>query len=174
MKLRSTYNSLAAASVGIALASTLLLAGCSDSTQESATPPRLPPEEVTIPITPETQPEITPVIIVDPAPEPAPEPAPAPAPAPAPVADAMDIARSNGCLACHGVDKKILGPAFIDVAERYKDDPQAKEKLVDKIKDGGNGNWNDVTGGMPMPPYSSRVSDEDIKKMVDHILSLKP
>ena len=65
-----------------------------------------------------------------------------------------------------------MGPAWKDVSARYKNDKEAKAKLIAKIKAGGKGNWTEVTGGMAMPPYSPRVSDNDIGILVDFVLSL--
>ncbi len=84
----------------------------------------------------------------------------------------LALAKKSGCLACHGVDKKIVGPAWKDVAAKYKGDAGAKDRLIAKVKKGGKGNWTKVTGGAPMPPYSPRVSDENIGKLVDFILAL--
>lgn len=83
-----------------------------------------------------------------------------------------DEAKKGGCLACHAVDKKIVGPAWGDVAKKYKGDAGARAALIDKVKKGGKGNWTDVTGGVPMPPYSPRVADADIETLVDFILGL--
>ena len=84
----------------------------------------------------------------------------------------LDLAKKSGCLACHSVEKKIVGPAWKDVAAKYKGDAGAKDRLVGKVKKGGKGNWTKVTGGAPMPPYSPRVSDENIGKLVDFIMGL--
>ena len=84
----------------------------------------------------------------------------------------LDLAKKSGCLACHSVEKKIVGPAWKDVAAKYKGDGGAKATLIDKVKKGGKGNWTSVTGGAPMPPYSPRVKDEDIAKLVDFIMGL--
>jgi cytochrome c len=89
-----------------------------------------------------------------------------------PHADKLELAKKSGCLACHAVDKKVVGPAWKDVAARYAGDPQAKSKLVEKVAKGGRGNWTDVVGNMAMPPYSPRVSDADIETLVDFVLSL--
>ena len=86
--------------------------------------------------------------------------------------DALALAKKSGCLACHSVEKKVVGPAWKDVSARYKDDAGARERLVKKVKTGGKGNWTEVTGGVPMPPYSPRVADADIEKLVDFVLSL--
>lgn len=84
----------------------------------------------------------------------------------------LDLAKKSGCLACHSVEKKIVGPAWNDVANKYKGDAGAKDALIAKVKKGGKGNWTAVTGGIPMPPYSPRVSDANIEKLVDFILGL--
>lgn len=84
----------------------------------------------------------------------------------------LDLAKKSGCFACHSIEKKIVGPAWKDVAAKYKGDASARAALIEKVKKGGKGNWTAVTGGAPMPPYSPRVSDENIEKLVDFVLSL--
>jgi cytochrome c len=84
----------------------------------------------------------------------------------------LDLAKKSGCLACHSVDKKVVGPAWKDVAAKYKGDAGAKATLIEKVSKGGKGNWTEVTGGAPMPPYSPRVADADIEKLVDFVLGL--
>lgn len=79
-----------------------------------------------------------------------------------------DLAQKSGCMACHGVDKKIMGPAFKDVAAKYKGNKEAEAKLVAKVKAGGSGVW----GPMPMPANSPRISDADITTMVKWILTM--
>ncbi len=94
----------------------------------------------------------------------------------APFAAATEVpaaAQSAGCLACHNVDMKLVGPAWRDVAARYNGDPAARAALIEKVSMGGKGNWTEVTGGVPMPPYSPRVSDEDIAGLIDFVLSLE-
>ncbi len=81
----------------------------------------------------------------------------------------LELAKKSGCLACHSVDKKIVGPGWQDVAVKYKGDAGAKANLIGKVKSGGKGTW----GAAPMPPYSPRVSDENIEKLVDFILALE-
>lgn len=122
--------------------------------------------------------------------QPAPAPAPSSAPAPAPESGtpaaaapstsaapaggavneqaAHDLLNKSGCLACHAVDKKMVGPAYKDVADKYRGQPDAEAKLVQKVKNGGAGVW----GQVPMPP-NPQVSDEDLKTVVGWILSLK-
>ena len=87
-------------------------------------------------------------------------------------ANALSIARQNGCLNCHSVGSSIIGPAWVLVSERYKSSPDARDMLIKKVRNGGNGSWNDITGGALMPPQS-RVSQEHIALIVDFILSLK-
>jgi cytochrome c551/c552 len=76
--------------------------------------------------------------------------------------------QKDGCAACHGVDKKIVGPAYIDVAAKYRGDKDAPAKLAQKVKSGGSGVW----GPIPMPP-NAQVSDADVKSLVGWILTLK-
>lgn len=78
------------------------------------------------------------------------------------------LAQKNACMSCHGVDKKIVGPAFKEVAKKYEGDAGAKERLVAKVKTGGKGVW----GQVPMPP-SPQVKKEDAEKIIDWVLSLK-
>jgi len=80
----------------------------------------------------------------------------------------LALAKKSGCLACHSVEKKIVGPAWQDVGNKYKGDAGAKAALIAKVKKGGKGVW----GPAPMPPYSPRVSDENIDKLVTFVLSL--
>ncbi len=82
--------------------------------------------------------------------------------------DAKALAQKSGCLACHSVEAKVLGPAYKDVAAKYKGQKDAEAKLVEKVKKGGSGTW----GPIPMPANSPQVKDEDIKTMVKWILSL--
>ena len=105
------------------------------------------------------------------APAEAPAAAPAAAPAPAAAASGGDVkalAQASGCLACHQIDVKVVGPAYKDVAAKYKGDAGAEDMLVEKVKKGGSGTW----GPIPMPPNSPNVSDENIRKLVEWILSL--
>ena len=75
--------------------------------------------------------------------------------------------KKYNCTACHAVDKKVIGPAYKEVAKKYKGDKKAAEMLVQKVKKGGQGVW----GPVPMPPNAA-VPDGDIQKLVDWILSL--
>ena len=88
-------------------------------------------------------------------------------------AEALSIARQNGCLNCHNVTSSIVGPAWDLVSERYRNSPDARAYLIEKVKKGGDGAWNDITGGAKMPAHESRVSLVHIEKIVDFIISLK-
>jgi cytochrome c len=86
----------------------------------------------------------------------------------APVAQAdLAMAKKYNCTACHAVDKKVVGPAYQDVAKKYKGQAGAEAKLIEKVKKGGSGVW----GPVPMPPNTA-VPDGDIKKLVEWILSM--
>jgi cytochrome c len=84
----------------------------------------------------------------------------------APVNADEALAKKHNCLACHTVDKKLVGPAYKDIAKKYKGQNVAA-KLEQKVKKGGQGAW----GNVPMPPNPA-VPDADVKKLVSWILSL--
>jgi cytochrome c len=80
-----------------------------------------------------------------------------------------DLMRRGGCIGCHEVDEKLIGPAYRDVAARYRNEPQALGRLFTKIRAGGKGNWGEVA----MPPNDKdKISDEDLQKLLRWILSL--
>ena len=76
------------------------------------------------------------------------------------------LAKKHNCLACHMVDKKSVGPAYKDIAKKYKGQNVAA-KLQEKVKKGGQGAW----GPVPMPPNPA-VPDADLKTLVDWILKM--
>ncbi len=80
----------------------------------------------------------------------------------------LELAKQSGCLMCHAIDKKLLGPAWNDVSAKYQGDAAAHQTLVDSIKKGSRGKW----GAAAMPPQT-RVSDEGVDKLADFILGLK-
>jgi cytochrome c len=86
----------------------------------------------------------------------------------------VDIAKAAklDCLACHTIDKKVVGPAWKDVSAKYKGDKSAQETLVAKVIKGGKGNWDKVTGGQVMTPHPAKPSKEEIEKIVAAILTL--
>lgn len=77
-----------------------------------------------------------------------------------------DLAKKNNCLACHAVDKKIVGPAYQDVAKKYAGQADAEANLTKSIKAGGSGKW----GPIPMPPQA-QLSDADAKTLAAWVLS---
>ncbi|CAG1008722.1 Cytochrome c-551 [Burkholderiales bacterium] len=82
--------------------------------------------------------------------------------------DGKALLQKSGCTACHAEDKKLVGPAYKDVAAKYKGDAAAAAKLAEKVKKGGSGVW----GPVPMPPNAA-VKDDDVKTMLTYILALK-
>lgn len=81
-------------------------------------------------------------------------------------AESLRLAKQNACMACHGISNKIVGPAFTDIAARYKDDAGAGAALAAKVKNGSSGAW----GAVPMPPQA-HVKGEDINTIVSWILA---
>lgn len=79
--------------------------------------------------------------------------------------DGLNLAKKNNCLLCHGVANKILGPGFIEISARYKEDSGAEARLNEKIRKGGAGNW-----GETLMPAQTQVSNDDIKLLVNWIL----
>ena len=77
------------------------------------------------------------------------------------------LAKAKNCMSCHAIDKKLVGPAYKDVAAKYKGDAGAVDKLAAKVKAGGKGVW----GQIPMPP--NNVTPDEAKKLVTWILSQK-
>lgn len=77
-----------------------------------------------------------------------------------------ELAKKSNCMACHAMDKKLVGPAYQDVAKKYAGDKGAEAKLVAKVKAGGSGVW----GNVPMPP-NANVKEEDIKVLVKWVLA---
>jgi cytochrome c len=78
------------------------------------------------------------------------------------------LAQASGCMTCHGVDKKVIGPSFKEVATKYRNDKSAEAALIKKVKAGGKGVWGEI----PMPP-NPHVKDQDAKTLVEWILSAK-
>jgi len=86
--------------------------------------------------------------------------------------DARIIAADNGCMGCHSVANKIVGPAWKRVSQRYQNIPDARDLLIAKIKSGGKGNWDNETGGKIMPGFEGKMSETEIAILVDYILKL--
>ncbi|MBV8500146.1 MAG: c-type cytochrome [Paucibacter sp.] len=79
----------------------------------------------------------------------------------------QDLAQKKNCLACHGLDKKVVGPAYKDVAAKYAKDKDAVAKLAEKIQKGGSGVW----GAIPMPP--NQVTEDEAKTLAKWVLTVK-
>jgi len=80
------------------------------------------------------------------------------------------IIKKARCVACHAVDKKLVGPAYKDVAAKYRGDPEALPRLMAKVRSGGSGVWGDI----PMTPHpADKLSDADLKAAVEWVLSLE-
>jgi cytochrome c len=80
----------------------------------------------------------------------------------------QELATKKNCMACHAVDKKLVGPAYKDVAAKYKGDKTAEAKLAEKVMKGGVGAW----GQVPMPA-NTQVSKEEATTLVKWVLSQK-
>ena len=78
------------------------------------------------------------------------------------------LAKKHNCLACHTVDKKLVGPSYKEVAAKYRADKGAEAKLVDNVKKGSTGTW----GPVPMPPNAT-VPDADVRALVKWSMSQK-
>ena len=81
-------------------------------------------------------------------------------------ASTLDLATKSGCMACHGMKNKIVGPGYNEIVARYQGQPDAEARLVTKVKAGGQGTW----GSVPMPP-NAHVKDEDVVTLVKWILN---
>lgn len=78
------------------------------------------------------------------------------------------LAQSKNCMACHAIDKKLVGPSYKDVAARYANDKTAVDKLATKILKGGSGVW----GAVPMPA-NAQVNEAEARKLATWVLTVK-
>ena len=81
---------------------------------------------------------------------------------------ALELIATKGCTACHALDKKIIGPAYIDVSRKYPSEPEVLFKLTQKVMMGGKGVWGEI----PMPP-NKNLTFSECKAIVAYILRLK-
>jgi cytochrome c len=79
-----------------------------------------------------------------------------------------ELAQKKNCMACHAVDKKLVGPAYKDVAAKYASQKDAADKLAVKVMKGGSGVW----GAIPMPA-NPQVSEAEAKQLVQWVLTTK-
>ena len=89
--------------------------------------------------------------------------------APVDIANAQAIYKANACASCHQADRKLVGPAYRDIAAKYKNDAGAQAHLEKVVRNGGSGVW----GAIPMPSHP-RMSDSDIRTVVSWILAGAP
>ena len=85
-----------------------------------------------------------------------------------PVLANEELAKSKNCMACHATDKKLVGPAYKEVAAKYAGQKDAVDKLAQKVMKGGSGVW----GPVPMPA-NPQVNESDAKTLVQWVLSIK-
>lgn len=78
----------------------------------------------------------------------------------------LALAQKNACMACHAVDKKLVGPSYQDVAKKYAGQADATTKLVESVRKGGTGKW----GQIPMPAQPA-LSDADAKTLAEWVLN---
>ena len=79
-----------------------------------------------------------------------------------------DMAQKKNCMACHAIDKKVVGPAYKEVAAKYAGQKDAVDKLAQKVIKGGSGVW----GPVPMPA-NAQVNEAEAKQLVQWIMTLK-
>ena len=79
-----------------------------------------------------------------------------------------DLAKKSGCLACHAIDKKVIGPSYKEVAAKYRGDAGAEAKLIEKLQKGGAQVWGEI-----FMPSMQTVPEGDLKILVKWILSMK-
>ena len=83
-------------------------------------------------------------------------------------ANALEIMKKSGCIVCHSIDKKVVGPAYKDVAQKRKDESDAAAMLEKSVRGGSKG----VYGQMPMPPNPpSKISDADLRELIEWVLT---
>jgi cytochrome c len=84
----------------------------------------------------------------------------------APAFAAEDLAKAKNCMACHAIDKKLVGPSYQDISAKYAGQADAVAMLVAKVQKGGSGVW----GPVPMPP-NPQISNEEANKLVEWVMS---
>jgi cytochrome c len=80
-----------------------------------------------------------------------------------------ELATKHTCITCHNPDVKLIGPAYKDVAAKYKDDPDAIAKMIDQMEKGGQGKW----GIVPMMPFKGRVTPDEMKQLATWIYEMR-
>ena len=80
----------------------------------------------------------------------------------------LELIGASDCTTCHAIDKKNIGPAYVDVAAKYENTPAVIDTLVSKVIHGGSGNWGDVA----MSPHPN-LPEAEVREMIQYIMSLK-
>ena len=80
----------------------------------------------------------------------------------------LELIGASDCTTCHEIDKKKIGPSYVDVAAKYENNQTVVDTLVSKIIKGGQGNW----GTIPMTPHPT-ITEADAREMVKYIMTLK-
>lgn len=88
---------------------------------------------------------------------------------PASSKDSRMLATKHTCLTCHQMDVKLVGPSYTQIAEKYKNDPDAIAKMVEQMTNGGSGKW----GPVPMLPFKGRVSEEEMTQLASWIYEMR-
>jgi cytochrome c len=90
-----------------------------------------------------------------------------------PLLASQELAEKNGCMGCHLMDRKTVGPSIRQIAERYAAQPDASAMLYEKVKNGGGGPWHGTWGSIPMPPHGDSIQPDTMKTIVDWMLLQK-
>jgi cytochrome c len=83
--------------------------------------------------------------------------------------DIVELAKTTGCYSCHANAEKVVGPSFVAIAEKYKDDKDAVASLAQSIQNGSRGKW----GRVPMPPHAS-LSAAELKALSAWVMTIRP
>lgn len=81
----------------------------------------------------------------------------------------LNLATKHICITCHNPDMKVVGPAYRDVAAKYRDDPEATAKMISQMRTGGSGKW----GQVPMLPFEGKVPPDDMKRLAEWIFGYR-
>ena len=83
--------------------------------------------------------------------------------------ETKELLQASGCMSCHAIDEKVVGPPFKAIAAKYAGQADAIDSMIQSVRNGSRGKW----GRTPMPPHSS-LSNDDLKKLTTWVMSHKP
>ena len=83
--------------------------------------------------------------------------------------DVKELLKASGCMTCHAIDEKVVGPAFQAIATKYAGQADVADTLAQSVRNGSRGKW----GRIPMPPHAS-LAAEDLKTMTTWVMAQKP